>query len=204
MFDNQVSQQTTSQASEGQSTASNQEPAKEPPLTADDIRRIAREEAVRTSQSLTDKTEAAVRRQLALLAKANIPVTDDQKAKIRSDIVQELVSEPSDQADHSSQKQSSTGQVSPAAAEALEIMNDENLQIEDGDPELAEMLKVINDPKVGPGKRAKAVLTAISAKRARLNQDADNAHLRTPAGGGDQTPETAKSAADYWKNAHKK
>ncbi len=202
---NQVSQQAAQPPASGQQQTSSTQETKPPePLSAEDIRKIAREEALKTSQSLTDKAEARVKKQLDLLRKAEVSVTDDQKAKIRSDIISQVMSEEGGRADHQSQEPQPQGQVTPAVKEALDIMAEEGTQIEDGDPELADLLKVLQDPQAGTGKRARAVLAAITAKRNRLNQNADTAHLRTPAGGGEPPQPTAKSAHELWNQAFKK
>lgn len=178
------------------------------PLTADEVKRIARQEAVRVSQSITGKAEARLNQQLEALKAANVPVTKEQESALREQITEQVMQESdAGQAAPSIQQQTQTTPTTPALSEAavriaLAAMEAEGVTIEDNDPELPAMTKVLAEGK--PGEQLKAVQTAIAAKKARLQQAAQTAHLRTPPGGGGPTQPPAKSSEDYWRNAFQK
>jgi hypothetical protein len=156
------------------------ETPKEPILSADEVRRIAREEALRTSQSLTDKAEDRMKKHLETLKTAGVKVTPEQEQGLRSTITKEVMEEARGPA--------SPQPVPTASNPVMEfvggIMAEEGVQILDGDPELGEVTKSLQDPKATQHSIHKALTKAIDAKRERLSISNDKANLRVPGGGG--------------------
>lgn len=149
------------------------EAPKEPAaVTQEDVRRIAREEALRTNQSMADKLENRVKKHLETLKKSGVTVTPEQEQGIRATIRNEVVEEET--------KPPAPGADNPVLQFVSGIMAEEGVQILDGDPEVALVTQALQDPKATQHSIHRAVTTAIDAKRQRLQTSEDKAGLRTP------------------------
>jgi hypothetical protein len=174
-------------------------------LTEEKIRLIARQEARRASQSLTDKAEARIQEKLDAMKQSGVEPTPEQEEKLRSTVAQQITEEERSNGGAAPQPTPAQGPVDPRVKIALEAMTEEGVQVMDGDPELPALLEVLNNPGVKPYQIVKATQKAIEAKRERTTLQASTAHLRTPAGGGESSSGTpAASAHDLWKDAYKK
>lgn len=182
-------------------TSAEQQPK---PLTADDVRAIARAEALRTSQSLTDKAEARIKAHLTTLQASGVTVTPDQESKLRSTVAaQVMVEESSAGGQTTPPSPTPAGELDPSVALSLEAMTAEGVQIVDGDPELPALLAVMKKPGVKQYEIMKATQAAIEAKRGRTSQAVASANLRVPAGSGAQAPRVAENSDELWRDAHK-
>ena len=150
------------------------------PLSAEDVRRIARDEYLRTQQSLKDKAEDRMKKHLATLETANVKVTPEQEQGLRSTITKEVMEEARGPA--------SPQPVPTATYPVMEfvggIQAEEGVQILDGDPELGDVTKALQDPRATQHTIHKAMTKAIDAKRERQKTSEDKANLRVPGGGG--------------------
>jgi hypothetical protein len=173
-------QPVTPASAAGQPSGTVLETPKEPTISVDEIRRIAREESLRASQSLTDKAEERIKKHLETLQAANVKVTPEQEQGLRSTITKEVM----DEARGPASPQPVSGGDNPVMQFVSSIMTEEGVQIEDGDPELGNLTKALADPKATQHSIHKALTQAIDAKRERQNTSNDKANLRVPGGNG--------------------
>jgi hypothetical protein len=157
------------------------ETPKEPTISVEEIRKIAREESLRASQSLTDKAEDRIKKHLETLHAANVKVTPDQEQGLRSTITKEVMDEARSGLASS---QPAPASDNPVMQFVSGIMTEEGVQIEDADPELGDVTKALSDPKATQHSIHKAMTKAIDTKRERLSASNEKANLRVPGVGG--------------------
>jgi hypothetical protein len=183
MPEDTVSKQPVPPASGDGNTSGQQVPEtqKEPQMSVDEVRRIAREEALRTSQSLTDKAEDRMKKHLDTLKAANVKVTPEQEQGLRSTITKEVMEEARG---GQASSQPAPGGDNPVMQFVAGIIAEEGVQILDGDPELGEVTKALQDPKATYHSIHKALTKAIDTKRERLSTSQEKANLRVLGVGG--------------------
>ena len=187
------------------------------PLTVDDYRKIAREEARREAQSQVAKGEnrinQRIKEQLGAL-KLNqqaLGLSDDQVAQARQKIVADAF------AAEDAETHASSTAPEPDIDHGIRYLNDRidevfevvGTSIEKGDPEFPKLQKVIdeswNDPK-GLTKIELAAQKFATEKAARIASSRDGASARVMSGGDAATSGEAPAASgmDYLKRAYKK
>lgn len=184
---------TPVEASDGQQEQLQpQEPVQKESLTLEDVRRIAREVALQTSQSLTDKAEQRILKNLEVLKGANVQVTPQQEQALRATITKEVMEEAKTGGSSPQPGPASGGH--PLVQWAEQRMAKVGIVLEDGDPELKEV-----DFEADVDEFKITLDRALSKKKARVASQAEKANLRTPGGGGDGTPSNLnKTATEIW------
>ena len=181
------------------------------PLTEADFRRIAREEATRTAQSLVDKAsyrlsrEAQDRIEALRMSWKDAGLTEEQaQAKINQIAMSDLTSKPQpSQASEEAPDFEPSG--NPAADLVASIFDETAVAIGPDDPEYKDIMAAWNDPKGSMPKLAHAAYLAVEAKKNRTQAQNNSAPLRTPGGASGAPGNTmANSAHDYWSAAYKK
>lgn len=192
-----------------------QEPTQEQPLTVEDYRKIAREEASRIAQSQVAKGENRINQRIQEQFKALnvnrevLGLSDDQVTQAQQKIVTEA---------YSAEAKGPEAQMpAPEVDKAIQYMNDRidevfqvvGTSVESGDPEFPKLQKVIDDSWNDPQGLTKITLAArefATEKAARVASQKDAASARVMSGGDAMTSGevTAASATDLWKNAYKK
>ena len=188
-----------------------QAPQENKPLTLADVERIATEKATRIAQSMVDKASYRLSREAQEKIDAlrthgqTFGLTAEQvQSKMQEIVTNDLTAPQTPQASES--QPDAEPQQTPQLIDYMQsIFQAEGVAIEDGDPELAKILEVWQDPNGNIHKFNKAVYGAIDAKRQRLQRIETTARVSTPGGaGGSVADQTAASAHEYWSNAYKK
>lgn len=164
------------------------------------FREIARDEATRAAQHFTDKLSErmnkTIRERFEGLErnKQVLGLSDEQVEAAKRKIVEEerdsavmgQVTNDLNPSDGSDQKPVGTvqggqpnGNVHPVIATALQMMSDEQVMIEESDPEFGKYLKpLLGGQEIGNGFLT-ATVRAVDAKKARLAAQKENANART-------------------------
>ena len=166
-----------------------------------------REEVIAIAQSLTDKASNRVKTDLENLRKtielqksAGIQITPEQQQAAEMQVITQSIAGGQTEAPASPAPVGVPGVNTPV--DPMKYLTDQqtaaNITIDPGDPEAA-----ILKGSVGPFDWGLKVAEAISAKRARLSNQSNQATARIPAGGGTPpgTPPPA-SAHEAWERAH--
>ena len=193
-------------------TPQEQAPQENKPLTLEDVERIATEKATRIAQSMVDKASYRLSREAQVKIDAlrqygtkDYGLTEDQvKSKMQEIVTNDLTAPQTPQASESVPE--AEPQQPPQLIDYMQsIFQAEGVAIEDGDPELAKILEVWQDPNGNMHKFNRALYGAIDAKRQRLQRIETTARVSTPGGaGGSVADQSAASAHEYWSNAYKK
>jgi len=191
------------------------EPQTEKPLTAEDYRRIAREEAKKVAQSQVAKGENRINQRIqekfgALEeSKGVLKLSDEQVQQARRDIVTDAYSEPAAQ----------TGAPAPVAGDPIQVLNgylgavfeEVGTAVTANDPEFKGLQEAIDvawtiDGPQGLVKVQRAAIKAAESKAARLEAQRKNAAARVAGGGEGNTSgaSPASSANELWNKAYKK
>lgn len=187
----------------------------ERPLTAEEYRQIAREEAVRAAQSFTDKAE----RRISEKAQAQIDAlkinqevlglsTEEMDAATTKIVVNDI-KEPRQAAPASTatpQAKAQQEELHPAVAAILEINEVEGMEVAETDPEWEKYIKSVwNDPNGTVPQLRRQYYKAIDSKRERMQTQQQQGQARVVSGGNQNTNATeAKTARDYFRDAHRK
>jgi hypothetical protein len=186
------------------------------PLTLEDVRALAREEATRIAQSQVAKGENRINQRIqekiaALnLNKDELGYSEEQLAQAKQKIINNAFTAED-------VPPTSAPPLTPDVDQAIQYLNAEiqNVFTEVGasvtptDPEFAKLQATVdaawNDPK-GLTKILLAAQQAATLKAQRVTSQQSNAAARVTSGGGSPTPgnTTASSAHDLWENAYKK
>jgi len=166
------------------------EPQKETPLTAEDYRRIAHEEAMRVAQSQVAKGENRIQKLIqekftALeQTRGTLGLSEEQVNQAKQKIVTEAYSAPEEP----------VNTVSPDVDQAIQFMNAEiqnvfaelGTTVSPSDPEFRDLQAKVdsawNDPK-GLAKILLAASKAATAKAGRLAKQTETASARVIGGG---------------------
>lgn len=210
----QPATQATPQAAPS-ATPQEQAPQENKLFTEDQLRAIetmVEKRATSIAQSFVDKasrrlSEEAQKKIDALrqFGTKDYGLTEDQvRSKMQEIVTNDLTAPQTQQASES--LPDAEPQQPPQLIDYMRsIFQEEGIAIEDGDPELAKILEVWQDPNGNMHKFNKAVYGALDAKRQRLQRIETTARVSTPGGaGGSVADQTAASAHEYWSNAYKK
>lgn len=170
------------------------EPQTEKPLTTEDYRRIAREEATKVAQSQVAKGENRINQRIqekfgALEeSKGVLKLSDEQVQQARRDIVTDAYSEPA--------AQSQAGAQSPVDGNPIQVLNgylgavfeEVGVVVTANDPEFKKLQDAIDeawtiDGPQGLVKVQRAAIKAAESKAARLEAQKKNAAARVAGGG---------------------
>lgn len=184
------------------------------PMTLEQYREIAREEATRAAQSLVDKAEHRISRRAqeqinALeLTKGTLGLSDEDVTKARQQIVlNDLSTKPAEPSSPATQTQTSAQtETDPVIAETLEVFKQEGITIETSDPEYKPLDAILRDPNGNIHKYRRELFRQIEAKRVRVATNAQQAAARVISGGQNQTGEAKPNASahEMWEGAYKK
>lgn len=212
---------TGAQASASQPDPSQVKPAEqqtEKPLTAEEYRQIAREEAIKAAQSFTDKAE----RRISEKAQAQIDalkinqevlgLSNEEMEAATTKIVVNDIKAPRQaaQASTTPAPQATQAQTQeelhPAVAAILEINAVEKMEVTETDPEWEKYIKSVwNDPNGTVPQLRKQYYKALDSKRERMQTQQQQGQARVVSGGGQNTNATeARTARDYFRDAHRK
>ena len=198
------------------------EPPKEKPLTTDDYRQIAREEAMRIAQSQMAKGENRINQRIqerfdgleankGLLKLTEEQVTTAQQQIINEEQMNAFKPKANGQQASGSEAAPSEDQfrqnVSAVYAEINAVVADEGVELTENDPEFKILDKALSDPNGSYAKTILAAGKAAETKAARTKAQKENANARVTGGGGSTQTGNAKSAAsahDAWGDAYKK
>lgn len=175
-----------------------EEPQKEKPLTREEYRAIAREEATRAAQSHVAKGEnrinQRIKEELAALEKSRgvLKLTDDQVEKARNDIVVKAYAEPDEPQASGLQGQPPTDEIIRQQAEFVygqinATFKDVGTEVTPNDAEFKMIEAALNDPQGSIAKTIRATVKAAEAKAARLEAQRKNAAARVVGGGGNSS-----------------
>lgn len=216
MLDDVISQaadEPITQAAEVQETTTDEvspqsEPQKEKPLTAEEYRQIAREEATRVAQSQVAKSENRTNQRIqerfaALEAnKSVLKLTDEQvqtaqDAIIKEETMKAYQPQPSGQQASSPQGQAPTDdmirqQVEFVYGQIQTVFDEAGAEVTPNDPEYKQIEAAMSDPKGSLAKTLLAAGKAAETKAARVLAHKDTAKARV-TGGGSSTNSTTKS-----------
>jgi len=170
------------------------EPQKETPLTLDQIRGIAREEATRIAQSQVAKGEnriqGYIQQQIAALqqTKTLLGLSDQQVAAAQDKIIRDAYTQQIDGAGQpTAQQYQQQPEMHPAIEAALAMMEAQGTIVEEGDPEFESIR-----PLLAAGDYRNLIATtknAMAQKTLRLQSRKGKATVRAPGGASGQ-PET--------------
>lgn len=171
-------------------TPQEQAPQENKPLTLADVERIVTEKATRIAQSMVDKASYRLSREAQEKIDAlrthgqTFGLTAEQvQSKMQEIVTNDLTAPQTPQASESLPE--AEPQQPPQLIDYMQsIFQAEGVAIEDGDPELAKILEVWQDPNGNMHKFNRAVYGAIDAKRQRLQRIETTARVSTPGGGG--------------------
>lgn len=137
--------------------------------------------AFRGFQSITQKLENRVAAKFTELETLGFSLTPEQKNIIRETAKQELANEPENATSQVAPNQTQTPPVDPiTVAEAQKLIQKYGVQLENGDPELKNVVDDINQPY----EFLKTFEQALTAKKARLvKQQAINDPKNVPSAG---------------------
>lgn len=203
---------------EQEAGAPEQQQKESKPLTAEDMRKIAIEEAKRISQSQVAKWENRMNQRIT----ERFAALEDNKSvlKLSDEQVQqaqrEIISEEQMNA-YAPSKPEITGQTQAPSEEAMDpgqyisqqigmaFQAAGGVEVTPSDKEWAMIEQQLNDPQGSLVKTQVAAIDASRAKAARLKAQQQKAPARVTGTGGEAAGNApAKSSEDYWKNAHKK
>lgn len=207
-------QASASQPDPSQAQAAEQQTEK--PLTAEEYRQIAREEAIKAAQSFTDKAE----RRISEKAQAQIDalkinqevlgLSNEEMEAATTKIVVNDIKEPRQAAPASTapapQAKAQQEELHPAVAAILEINTAEGMEVAETDPEWEKYIKSVwNDPNGTLPQLRRQYYKAIDSKRERMQTQQQQGQARVVSGGNQNTNATeARTARDYFKDAHRK
>jgi len=189
------------------------------PLTLEDYRRIAREEATKISQSQVAKGESRIRKEIQAKfdaleqTRSTLQLSDDQVAQAKQKIVAEAYSSK-DEEPPTEQQQTD---VETETDDPIHYMNTQLKIVFDNagqlitrtDPEFGELQQTINQAWTDPNGLTTILLAAnrlANAKATRLRAREHTAAGRVVGGGQPSSGQAppASSAHDAWENAYKK
>ena len=175
------------------------EPPKEKPLTTDDYRQIAREEAMRIAQSQMAKGENRINQRIqerfeALEAnKGVLKLTEEQVTTAQQQIINEeqmnaFKTKANGQQASSPETAPSEDQfrqnVSAVYTEINAVIADVGVELSESDPEFKILDKALSDPNGSYAKTILAASKAAETKAARTKAQKENANARVTGGGG--------------------
>ncbi len=170
------------------------EPQKETPLTLDQIRVIAREEATRIAQSQVAKGEnriqGYIQQQIAALqqTKTLLGLSDQQVQAAQDKIIRDAYTQQIDGAGQpTAQQYQQQPEMHPAIEAALSLMEAQGIIVEEGDPEFESIRPLLIAGAYNL--LIPATKNAMALKTQRLQSRKGKAPVRTPGGAGGQ-PET--------------
>lgn len=210
-------QQAGAQASASPETASaTEQQTQEPkPLSADEYRAIAREEAIRAAQSLVDKAEARISKkaqeQIAAidLSRQSLGLSDEQVEQAKQKVIYQDLTTPRTQEQASTPQPTQPNQpteIDPVIQETLDVFKAEGVTIETSDPEYKALDLILKDPNGNIWQYRKELYRQIEAKRNRVAANSQHATARVVSGG--VTNNTGEAGAltthEMWNIAYKK
>jgi hypothetical protein len=196
-----------------QAQAAEQPSQETKPIDEAAVRKIAEEIATRTAQSLVDKAEYRISKKAqdqirALeLNKQTLGLDDNQVMEAKQKIVMnDLTAPPAAEGPASPQQPASGDQpeIDPVFAETLSYFNEQNVTVEEGDPEFKGIKTVLDNPKASTFAYIAAVLKAVEAKKARVASQTESAPARVLGGGETPGQATAASSHELWDKAYSK
>jgi hypothetical protein len=156
-------------------------------------RKIAQEEAAKIAQSFTAKAENRINQRIqeqiqALeMNKSVLGLSDEQVEAAKQKIVMKEMTAPPQTAQANAGDQPeypNQPQFHPIVAEALGMMEDEQMTIDEGDPEFEKYIKPHFSKATVDRTFVADTTRAIDAKKARLALQKENAAARSPGGAG--------------------
>jgi hypothetical protein len=171
------------------STTEQHKPEPTPQFDETALRKLAREEATRIAQSLVDKGESRITKQIqdrlaALeMTRGDLGLTDEDVERARQKIITNVMTAKPEPAPASAPAPSEVSEVNPVYAKTLQVFEEEGVTVEEGDPEFKEIMDAWNDPKGSETKYLKAVYRAVSAKQQRTASQQEHAAARVSAPG---------------------
>lgn len=198
-------------------TPAEPEPQTEKPLSLEEYRQIAREEALRAAQSQVAKGENRIQRfiqekfQALEASKGVLNLSDEQVAQAKKDIVAQAYEQPDAAAETTAPQPDAEAQLRSQSEFVFNqidaVLAEHGVQITPNDPEFKTIDAALRDPQ---GSLAKTMLTtakAAASKAQRLAQTKGSAPARV-AGSGPQQPTTgaydpSKPASYYLEKASK-
>jgi hypothetical protein len=200
------------------STPQTEPPTEQKPLTLDDYRRIAREEATRIAQSQVAKGESRIQKQIqerfAALeqTKSALSLSDQQVAEAKQKIVAEAYSPPAEEPPTNppqSQAQADIDPVQYMNAQIGKTFAKAGQSVTRSDPEFQALQDTINKAWTDPDGLTTIILAAheaATAKAARLQRTTQTAAGRIIGGGqpsSGQAPATG-NPIDLWTEGYRK
>ncbi len=208
-------QASASQPDPSQAQAAEAQPEK--PLTAEEYRQIAREEAIKAAQSFTDKAERrisekaqaqidALRMNQEVLGLSNEEMDAATTKIVVNDIKAPRQAEQASPAPATQATQAQTqDDLHPAVAAILEINETEGLAVDEADPEWIKFVKPVWDnPKGTIPQLRKEYYLALDAKRQRQQQQQQQGPARVVGGTPSTNAVAPQTARDMFKAAHTK
>jgi hypothetical protein len=203
--------QTPTDPQQGQAQ---QEPT--PALSEEQVRAIATEIATRTAQSLVDKGTSRIEKLVAERIQAlevtrqSLGLTDEQVAAAKQKIVVDAITEeqkPPAVPASTAPKPASQTPLHPILEAAVEMMAQQGVSVDEGDPEFATIKADIESPAPS-AKLLVSLQSAITAKAARLASQKERADARVPGASGTGSSgegyDPTKPSSYYLENARRK
>jgi hypothetical protein len=184
--------------------APEQQQQEQQPLTRKDVEEIVGKVFQRVQQSSRDRDrniEAKVQELTKVVQTAGLQITPDVTAKLREQAEATVDQQPTTP-EPAQQAEGDFGPGNPVFNATMDIFKEEGVEITRQDPEWSQVQAGLDDPNGNPVKYAKTLMKAIETKRTRVASQSQNADARTLGGGASSGEVTAKSARDYWQNAH--
>lgn len=180
------------------------------PLTREVVQEIVEKAFQRAQQSSRDRDrniETAVVELRKTVEGLGITVTPDMLPKLREKA--EATVDQQAPAPGQAAEEKTPGEENPVYKLATAYYKTTGVEIKTADPEWAGLQKVLDDPNItdfedGMVKFQIALHQAVEAKKARVASQSQNPQARTLGEGNNSGGVVAKSARDYWANAHPK
>lgn len=176
------------------------------PLTRKDVEEIVGKVFQRVQQSSRDRDrniEAKVQELTKVIQQAGYQVTPEAAAKLREQ-AEATVDQQQAPTQPEQQAEGDFGPGNQVFDATMAIFKEEGVEIGKTDPEWSQIQAALDDPNGSPIKYGKALTRAIEAKRTRVTSQQQNANARTLGGGTSSGSTPAKSARDYFEQAHSK
>ena len=194
-------------------------PQTEKPLTAEDYRQIAREEAMRIAQSQVAKGENRINQQIAErfaaleVNKSVLKLTDEQVQAAQDQIIREeqvnayAPKEAQANGPQASPNEIVNRQVEFVYSQIGATFEEVGTAVTPNDAEWKTIESALNDPKGSLARTLRATNQAAEAKAARVAAQQKKAPARVTSTGGEQGPDTGydpnKPASFYLEKAEK-